>query len=117
MGILIMVMVLMMVLFLVIMAMVIIPAYSTVTAADLMMLVWIMMILVMSFMMMSLKVKKILVRMIQCRSDQLCLLHLIHVNIDGDILGEVAGDQDVHIVDVDPHVVGMCLLDSLKRIA
>ena len=117
MGILIMVMVLMMVLFLVIMAMVIIPAYPTVTAADLVMLVWIMMILVMSFMMMSLKVKEILVRMIQCRSDQLCLLHLIHVNIDGDILGEVAGDQDVHIVDVDPHVVGMCLLDSLKRIA
>ena len=67
--------------------------------------------------MVSLQVEEILVRIIQCRGDQLCLFLLVHVNIDGDILGEVAGDQDVHIVDVNPHVAGMCLLDSLERVA
>lgn len=117
MGILVMVMVLVMILVLVIMAMVVIPANPTVTAADLVMLVGVMMILVMSLMMVSLQVEEILVRIIQCCGDQLCLFLLVHVNIDCDILGEVAGDQDVHIVDVNPHVAGMCLLDSLERVA
>ena len=120
MGILIMVMVLMMVLFLVILAMVIIPAYPTVTAADLVMLMGIVMSLVMVRREVGgLQVEVVLVGMVKGRGDQLCLLLvLVHVNIDCDILGEVARDQDVDIVYVNPHIVlGMCALDLLKRIA
>ena len=107
------VLVLMMLLVLVFMAVVVIPAYSTITAADLMMLMGVVMSLVM-----SLEVEVVLVRMVEGRGDQLCFLLLVHVNIDCDILREVARDQDVHIVYVNPHIVlGMCALYLLKRSA
>ena len=107
------VVVLMMLLVLVFMAVVVIPAYPTITAADLVMLMRIMMSLVM-----SLEVEVVLVRVVEGRGDQLCFLLLVHVNIDCDILREVARDQDVHIVYVNPHIVlGMCALYLIKRSA
>ena len=107
------VVVLMMLLVLVFMAVVVIPAYPTITAADLVMLMGIVMSL-----MMSLEMEVVLVRVVEGRGDQLCFLLLIHVNIDCDILREVARDQDVHIVYVNPHIVlGMCALYLIKRSA
>lgn len=110
----------MMFLVLVLMAVVVIPAYPTITAADLVMLMGVVMSLVMVRREVGgLEVEVVLVRMVKGRGDQLCfLLVLVHVNIDRDILGEVARDQDVDIVYVNPHIVlGMCALDLLKRIA
>ena len=110
----------MMFLVLVLMAVVVIPAYPTITAADLVMLMGVVMSLVMVRREVGgLQVEVVLVRMVKGRGDQLCfLLVLVHVNIDCDILGEVARDQDVDIVYVNPHIVlGMCAFDLLKRIA
>ena len=52
--------------------------------------------------------------------DHLGLLRLVHVDVDGDVVVEVAVDQDVDIVDVDPHIVsvlGMLSLDFVQRIS
>ena len=95
-------------LFSVISAMVIIPAYPTVTASHLVMLMGVVMILV---------IEEMIVTLNQGRGDHLSLLPLVHVNVDGDIIREMAGDQDVDIVDINPHIIlGMCTLDLLQRI-
>ena len=95
-------------LFSVISAMVIIPAYPTITASHLVMLMGVVMILVM---------EEVIVTLNQGRGDHLGLLPLVHVNVDGDIIREMAGDQDVDIVDINPHIIlGMCTLDLLQRI-
>ena len=114
-----MVLFLMMLLVLMLMAVMVIPAYPTITAADLVMLMGVMMSLVMVRRKVGgLQVEVVLVRIVKRCRDQLCfLLIFVHVNIDCDILGEVARDQDVDIVYVDPHIVlGMCALDLLKGI-
>ena len=52
--------------------------------------------------------------------DHLGLLRLVHVDVDGDVVVEVAVDQDVDIVDIYPHIVsvlGMLSLDFVQRIS
>ena len=52
--------------------------------------------------------------------DHLGLLRLVHVDVDGDVVVEVAVDQDVDVVDVYPHIVsvlGMLSLDFVQRIS
>ena len=87
---------LMVFLVLVLMAVMVIPAYPAITAADLVMLMGVVMV---RREVGGLQVEVVLVRMVKRRGDQLCfLLVLVHVNIDCNILREVAGNEDVNIV-------------------
>ena len=67
--------------------MVLIPAYATVTAPHLMIIM-----------------TNIVHHNNPLLSITTILMILLHVNVDGDILVQVSVDQNVDVVDVDPHV-------------
>ena len=94
-----------MVVVVVVVMMVVVPADAAVVAPD---LVAVVVVLVVG------------AALLAADGDHLGLLRLVHVDVDGDVVVEVAVDQDVDVVDVYPHIVsvlGMLSLDFVQRIS